>query len=69
VELQMMLVDPETVRWKERVKAGKATINGVSVADLKKARAWGQKLVDYRAGVTVEAINQAIAGRAQQPAQ
>ena len=69
VELQMVLIDPETVRWKERVKAGKATINGVSITDLKKDRVWGQKLVDYRAGVSVDAIKQAIAARAQPPAQ
>lgn len=60
VELQMALVDPELVRWKERVKAGKATINAVSVADLNAVRGWGRKIVDYRVGVTVEAINKAL---------
>lgn len=66
VEVQMMLTDPELLRWKERVKAGKATINGVSVADLRKVRGWGQKIIDYRTGVTVDAIKQALAaGKAQ----
>lgn len=63
VEVQMVLADPELVRWKERVKSGKATINGVSVADLKTVRGWGQKIIDYRTGVTVEAINQALGAK------
>lgn len=65
VEVQMVLADPGLVRWKERVKAGKATINGVSVADLKAARAWGRKIVDYRVGVTVDAINKALSASAE----
>jgi len=65
VELQMVLVDPELVRWKERVKADKATINGVSVADLNAVRGWGRKIVDYRVGVTVDAINKALSAGAQ----
>jgi len=64
VEVQMVLTDPDLVRWRERVKAGKASINGVSVADLKAARSWGQKIVDYRATVTVDAIRKALSARA-----
>jgi creatinine amidohydrolase len=64
VELQLIsLQELQAVRWKERVKAGTAVINGVSVVSLTKAREWGGKLIDYRAGVTVEAINKAIAAR------
>jgi len=65
VEVQMALVDPELVRWQERVKAGKATINGVSVADLDAVRGWGGKVVDYRVGVTVDAINKALSAGAE----
>jgi len=64
VEFQLIsLQELESVRWQERVKAGKAVIEGVSVASLPKAREWGGKLIDYRAGVTVEAINKATAAR------
>ena len=34
--------DPTSVRYDERVKAGKATINGVSIADREKATAAGE---------------------------
>ena len=61
VDLIMMLTDPQAVRWKERVKAGKATIDGVSIADKAATLKWGKKLVDYRATVTAEAITKAIA--------
>jgi creatinine amidohydrolase len=61
----MMVTDPTTVRWAERVKADKAIIDGVSIKDKKKAIAWGKDLVDYRAGVTVDAINKAIAAKAK----
>jgi creatinine amidohydrolase/Fe(II)-dependent formamide hydrolase-like protein len=63
VDLIMMLTDPDMVRWRERVKAGKATIDGVSIADKEVALRWGRKLVDYRAAVTVDAIVQAMAAR------
>lgn len=61
VGLIMMLTDPDTLRWSARVKAGKASIDGVSLADREQVIKWGQKLVDYRATVTAEAINKAIA--------
>lgn len=63
----MMVTDPSTVRWEARVKAGKALIDGVSIADKDKAIGWGKELVDYRATVTVEAINKAIAARPKVP--
>jgi creatinine amidohydrolase/Fe(II)-dependent formamide hydrolase-like protein len=63
----MMVTDPTTVRWQQRVKAGKATIDGVSIADRKRAIQWGKDLVDYRATVTVDSIRKAIEakGKAQ----
>jgi creatinine amidohydrolase/Fe(II)-dependent formamide hydrolase-like protein len=63
VTLMMMLSDPESVRWQERVKLGKASIDGVSIADRDKALAWGRELVDFRTRVTVEAIHKALAPR------
>lgn len=59
----MMLVDPNSVRWEERVKATKATIDGVSIADKEKALQWGRELLEYRSTVTAEAITKAIAAK------
>lgn len=53
---QMMLVDPTTVRMKERIAAGKFRINGVELAPAEKTIEWGKKIVAYRAEVTVAAI-------------
>ena len=61
--MNMMVTDPETVRWNARVKAGKATINGVSIADKAKALEIGRKIVDMRATNTVAAIKKAIANK------
>ncbi len=61
VTLIMMQSDPESVHWKERVKLGKATIDGVSIADRQKDLAWGKELVDYRTRFTVDAIRKALA--------
>jgi creatinine amidohydrolase/Fe(II)-dependent formamide hydrolase-like protein len=60
----MMLADPQTVRWQERVKAGKATIDGVSIAGKQQALSWGRELLEYRASVTADAIRKAIAAKA-----
>jgi hypothetical protein len=59
----MMLTDPKSVRWDERVKAGKATINGVSIADKAKALEWARAIVEARANRTVALIKDAIAKR------
>jgi creatinine amidohydrolase len=57
----MMTVDPNSVRIKQRIAKKKASINGIPLAPLEQAVAWGKKLVDYRAQVTVDAIKKAIA--------
>ncbi len=68
ITLNMFMTDPKSVRYDERVKAKKATINGVSIADRKKNLELGKKIVDYRATTTVEAINKAIANKGTLPA-
>lgn len=68
ISLNMMIDDPKSIRYDERVKAGKATINGVSLADRKKATEWAKQVVEFRATVTVEAINKAIANKGTLPA-
>lgn len=52
----IMTVNPEMVRMKERIKAGKFSINGVSLAPADKTIQMGKEIVEYRAARTVEAI-------------
>jgi creatinine amidohydrolase len=56
----MMTVDPGTVRHRERVAAGRATINGVSIEDREATAAVGRKLLAFRVEETVRAIRAAI---------
>jgi creatinine amidohydrolase/Fe(II)-dependent formamide hydrolase-like protein len=62
ITMNMMVAEPKSVRWEQRVQAGKAAIDGVSIADKEKALAIGRKIVEMRASVTAEAIRKAIAG-------
>jgi creatinine amidohydrolase len=59
ITMNMMVTDPQSVRWEARVKAGKATIDGVSIADRDKAIAIGKEIVAFRAQVTADAIRKA----------
>jgi creatinine amidohydrolase len=63
ITLNMFMADPNSIKLDARIKAGKATINGVSLADKKKNAEWGKKIVEMRATNTVAAINKAIADR------
>ena len=63
ITLNMFIDDPNSVRFNERVKAGKATINGVIVADKAKNTALAKQIVEFRATQTVEAINRLIAAK------
>jgi creatinine amidohydrolase/Fe(II)-dependent formamide hydrolase-like protein len=69
ITMNMMVTDPESVRWQARVKAGKATINGVSIADKAKALEIGRKIVDMRATNTAALIRKAIANKGKQATQ
>jgi creatinine amidohydrolase/Fe(II)-dependent formamide hydrolase-like protein len=68
ITLNMFASDPSSVRYEERVKAGKATINGVSVADKNKNTQLAKEIVDFRAAWTVDAIKKAIANKGTLPA-
>jgi creatinine amidohydrolase/Fe(II)-dependent formamide hydrolase-like protein len=57
----MMIVDPASVRYDQRVAAGKATINGSSIVPKEKTIELGQKLLEYRVEQTVKAIQAARA--------
>ena len=63
ITLNMFIDDPNSVRNNERVKAGKATINGVNVADKAKNTALAKQIVEFRATQTVDAINRLIAAK------
>src|SRR5688572_14667617 len=57
----MMFIDPTTVRYDQRVKAGLAKINGVSIAPKEQTIEIARKLVEFRADYTVKAIRAAMA--------
>jgi len=63
VTAMMMVADPETVRYEQRLEAGLASINGFDISDLGKTIELGRKMVDYRARTTAELIRVSIAGR------
>ena len=65
ISLNMLIADPSSVRWEQRVKANLATINGVSIADKATSLEVAKKIVEFRANVTVEAIKKAIAATAK----
>jgi creatinine amidohydrolase len=61
VTATMMTVDPTAVRMKQRIAANKFRINGIDLAPADKTIEWGKKIVDFRAELTVKAINKALA--------
>ena len=61
IEAQMFIVDPTTIRMKERIAAGKFKINGVDLQPVEKTAEWGRKIVNYRAELTVAAIRKSLA--------
>jgi creatinine amidohydrolase/Fe(II)-dependent formamide hydrolase-like protein len=69
ITLNMLVTDPNSVRWEQRVKVNKATIDGVSIADKAKALELGRKIVDMRASNTAELIKKAIAGKGKSTTQ
>ena len=52
----LMTVDPEYLRFDQRVEASLTTINGVSILPKDKIIQLGNDLIDYHAEVTVDAI-------------
>jgi creatinine amidohydrolase len=68
ITLNMLAADPKSVRYDERVKAGKASINGVDISDRAKATELAKKIVEFRAQYTADAIKKAIANKGTLPA-
>jgi len=52
--------DPAYVRLEQRIKAGKASINTISILPVADAIAHGRKLIEFRTDVTVAAMQAAI---------
>jgi creatinine amidohydrolase/Fe(II)-dependent formamide hydrolase-like protein len=67
ITLNMFNTDPKSVRYDERVKAGKANINGFDISDRKKAQELAKKIVEFRAQYTVDAIKKSIANKGTLP--
>ncbi len=53
--------NPEYVRLQQRIDAGKASINGISILPAAQAIEHGRRLIEFRTDVTVEAIEKAMA--------
>jgi creatinine amidohydrolase len=67
ITLNMFATDPRSIRYEERVKAKKATINGFSVADKKKNEQLAKEIIAFRVESTIEAINKSIANKGTLP--
>ena len=68
ITLNMFATDPKSIRYEERLKANKATINGFSVADWKKNAELAKEIIEFRTRYTIEAINKSIANKGTLPA-
>lgn len=58
----MLISDPDTVRYRQRRAAGKASINGVSIKDLPAIRSMGNAVLQHRVDKTVDAVRLARTG-------
>jgi len=61
ITLNMWMDDPKSVRFDERKKAGKASINGVDISNERRNRELGQEIINFRAQYTIDAMNKAVA--------
>lgn len=52
--------DPEFVRLAQRIDAGMASINGISILPIDEALAHGKKLIEFRTEATIAAMRAAI---------
>jgi hypothetical protein len=57
IDATMALIDPQSIRFEQRVKAGQAEINGIKFESLDWLLDIGRKVADLRVTVTVDAIN------------
>jgi len=60
VTAMMMVSDPASVRYEQRVDADLASINGVAITPLEDAIELGRKMVEFRAEYSANAIRRAL---------
>ena len=58
IDAIMSVIDPTSIRYEQRVAAGGASINGVSLEPLEKTQELGRKLIEFRTRLTVDAIEE-----------
>ena len=52
----MSVIDPTSIRFDQRVEAGRASINGISLLPLSDTQSLGRMVIDFRTRLTVESI-------------
>ena len=52
----MSVYDPTTIPFDQRVAAGRASINGISLEPLEQTQELGRKIIEFRTKLTVDAI-------------
>ena len=52
--------DPQHVRLEQRIKAGKASINGISILPAEKTIEHGRRIIEFRTDATLKAIREAM---------
>jgi hypothetical protein len=57
IDATLSLIDPQAIRFEQRVKAGQAEINGIKFESLQWLQDIGRKVADLRVTTTVNAIN------------
>ena len=56
IDAIMSVIDPSSIRFDQRVAAGRASINGIQLEPLSELQDLGRKIIEYRTALTVEAI-------------
>ena len=56
----MMVTDPESVRYRQRMDADLASINGFDISDLEATVELGRKMVEFRAKHAADAIRASL---------
>jgi creatinine amidohydrolase len=60
VTAMMMVTDPEQVRYRQRIEASLASINGIAIDSLDEAVQLGRKMIEFRAEFTADAIRDVV---------
>ena len=56
----MMAVDPDSVRARQRIRAGRFRINGVDLAPIERTVDWGRRIITFRTNATIKALQQQL---------